>query len=656
MRAEFGHQVHEAFVEEVRKVVERRKRVLAALRTPAQARAYSASVRRKLAGAFGPMPLRTPLQTRTTGVIRKKGFSIEKIIYESRPGLPVPANLYVPDDLRGKAPAVLGLCGHAQNGKACPEYQSFCQGLALKGYIVLILDPVSQGERYQFLGVPEAEAVSGRCTAEHNMIGKALGWTGDFLGSWMVWDAIRGMDFLQGRPDVDRFRIGITGNSGGGTQTAYVQALDPRFAMAAPGCYITSWLRNLENELPADCEQIPPGLLGLGLEMGDLLLARAPRPVMILGQKNDFFDPRGTLETFEEVRRFYALLGAENRVRLSFGPGDHGYSIENREAMVGFFNEIAGVKASAREPKLELCSQEELTCSPGGQVQALPGHRFVREFTIEKAEALRRTRKRIPTAAGLRNALLKPLALVPPVSIPAHRVLRPIPARAGEAPVVFNRFAIETGPGLLALLCHRSDRAVFHIPPGKEATLYIPHLSAQDELLDGPGVSTEKNAPLFGLDVRGVGEMMPRTCGRQDDFFAPYDFDYFYASYGLLLNRPYLGGKVTDGLCAIRALRARGFRKIHLIGRGQGSLVAAFVGLFAEEVRRITLIHAPRSFEDLVRAPICRWPVSCSFPGILELLDLPDLYRALAPKKLRLVQPWDARFRPVRSSGPRSSR
>ena len=135
--------------------------------------------------------------------------------------------------------------------------------------------------------------------------------------------------------------------------TTFVNALEDRLTMAAPSCYITTWVHNVENELPADSEQMPPGTLAAGLEMGDFLIARAPRPLVVLGQSNDFFDPRGTRETYEEVRKVYRLLGAEDSIRLTIGHGDHGYSKENREAMYSLFNDTAKVAAPAAEPASE---------------------------------------------------------------------------------------------------------------------------------------------------------------------------------------------------------------------------------------------------------------------------------------------------------------
>ena len=120
--------------------------------------------------------------------------------------------------------------------------------------------------------------------------------------------------------------------------TTWLWAMEPRFTMAAPSCFVTSFLANLENEIPADCEQYPPGVLGAGLEMADFIIAHAPKPVILLGQNYCFFDRRGLREAYAEVSRFYAVLRAPSEsTRLFIGPEPHGFSVHNQEAMVEFF-------------------------------------------------------------------------------------------------------------------------------------------------------------------------------------------------------------------------------------------------------------------------------------------------------------------------------
>ena len=201
------------------------------------------------------------------------------------------ANLYVPKGRRFPLPGVVGSCGHSANGKAIDTYQSFCQGLARLGYVVLIFDPIGQGERMQYVDA-NWKPMRGTGTAEHNYAGIQQVLVDERFCTWRAWDAVRALDYLVTRKEVDTRHLGITGNSGGGTMTTWLCGLDDRWTMAAPSCFVTELRRNMENELGADIEQIPPRALALGLDHEDFLAALAPKPVIILAKEKDYFDAR----------------------------------------------------------------------------------------------------------------------------------------------------------------------------------------------------------------------------------------------------------------------------------------------------------------------------------------------------------------------------
>jgi len=146
----FGRMVHEYFVEHVRAVERQANKHRAALRTRADAETYVRDVRRKIQRSFGPWPEKTPLRPRITGIIEHDTYKIEKLIFESRPEFLVTANLYIPKGREFPLPGVVGTCGHSANGKAAEAYQGFAQGLARQGYVVLLYDPIGQGERLQY--------------------------------------------------------------------------------------------------------------------------------------------------------------------------------------------------------------------------------------------------------------------------------------------------------------------------------------------------------------------------------------------------------------------------------------------------------------------------------------------------------------------------
>ena len=377
----FPRMVQEFFVARENALHQQRLERLAALKTKADAEAYVRTVRGKIRESFGPFPEKTPLNARVTKVVERDAYKIENVLFESRPGFLVSANLYVPKGRRFPLPGVVGSCGHSANGKAIETYQSFCQGLARLGYVVLIFDPIGQGERMQYVDA-NWKPMRGTGTAEHNYAGIQQVLVDERFCTWRAWDAVRALDYLVTRDEVDTRHLGITGNSGGGTMTTWLCGLDDRWTMAAPSCFVTELRRNMENELGADMEQIPPRALALGLDHEDFLAALAPKPVIILAKEKDYFDARGNEAAYERLKRLYRLLGAEDNVAYFIGPTYHGYSQENREAMYRWFNRCTGISDAKTEPKLVMEKEETLWCTPQGQVAALrskPIHDFIRE-------------------------------------------------------------------------------------------------------------------------------------------------------------------------------------------------------------------------------------------------------------------------------------
>src|SRR5687767_9610643 len=393
----FPRMVQEFFVKRENEIHDLRLKRLSALQTKTDAEAYVQTVRDKVRGLFGPYPEKTPLHPRVTKVVERDAYTIENVLFESRPGFLVSANLYVPKGRRFPLPGVVGSCGHSVNGKAIDTYQSFCQGLARLGYVVLIFDPIGQGERMQYVDA-NWKPLRGTGTAEHNYAGIQQILVDERFCTWRAWDAVRALDYLVTRDEVDTRHLGITGNSGGGTMTTWLCGLDDRWTMAAPSCFVTELRRNMENELGADMEQIPPRALALGLDHEDFLAALAPKPVIILAKEKDYFDARGNEAAYERLKRLYRLLGAENNVGYFIGPTYHGYSQENREAMYRWFNRCTGISDATTEPALVLEKEDSLWCTPQGQVAAMRS-KPIHDFTREKSQALASSRRSLDAAA-----------------------------------------------------------------------------------------------------------------------------------------------------------------------------------------------------------------------------------------------------------------
>ncbi|OGV50263.1 MAG: hypothetical protein A2X49_15065 [Lentisphaerae bacterium GWF2_52_8] len=625
--------VHEYYEKKVRELLARRKERIEALKTRKDALAYVESLRSAVKKSFRGMPDRTPLRPRVSGRDDYGHYSLEKVIYESRPGLFVTGNLYLPRRAKGKVPCVLGVCGHANEGKACDAYQSFCQGLVLRGFAVFIIDPISQGERRQFF--EEDGGDPGLCRG-HNLMGNQMVLLDEFFGTWRVWDALRGLDYLLSRPEVDSTRVGVTGNSGGGTLSSYVAALDPRVTMAAPGCFICSYLANIENELPSDAEQNPPGIIAAGLDQVDLLLCHAPRPTLLLGQYDDFFDHRYTLERFKDMQKIHALLGARGNAGVFIGPRGHGYFQENREAMYAWFMKHAGLKGSSREEGLALLKEEKLYATSSGLLKE-KGARRVFEFSAQSALELKNKRKKL-SVEELRR-LARKLLHMPKQGkgAPHYR-----PLRGEGVNGKLHEFAIETEPGIQVIATACGPQNFNMHPPKGKILLFVGNSSSHEDACNVPEIKTLANGsvPFLTLDPRGMGQSQPKTCG-SIEFFEPYGSDFFYASTAEMLGESYLGGRVHDLLRTMDFLYAEGATEIELLGRGMGSIVVAFGALLHKSKPRARIINFLPSYQLIAESPIHKWPLSASLRGVLRHFDLPDIYRALG-KSLKMESPWNA--------------
>jgi dienelactone hydrolase len=636
----FPRMVQEFFVARENDVHRQRLQRLAGLATKADAEAYVQTVRQKIRESFGPFPQKTPLNPRVTKVVERDAYRIENVIFESRPGFLVSANLYIPRGRRRPRPGVVASCGHSANGKAIETYQAFCQGLARLGYVVLIFDPIGQGERMQYLDA-SGKPMRGAGTGEHNYAGVQQLLVDERFCTWRAWDGIRALDYLVSREEVDPRHLGITGNSGGGTMTTWLCGLDQRWSMAAPSCFVTEFRRNMENELGADMEQCPPKALALGLDHEDFLAALAPKPVIILAKEKDYFDVRGNEAAYQRLKRLYRRLGAEDQIAYFAGPTYHGYSQENREAMYGWFNRWTGISNDSREPALVMEKDETLWCAPHGRVAELQS-KPIYGFTRDTSRSLAAARPRLDGAA-LQRAVAEALHVPQRTAAPEFRILRPLPDRQYPLRHALP-YMVETDAGVHAIVYRLTSEPLLSRPPrnSSRAILYISHESADEELRREPLVrellAADPDAAFYACDVRGVGDSEPQTTSVGDR--GEYSTDYFYASHAVMLDYPYVGQRTFDVLRVLDWLSASGCEQVHLAARGYGALPGTFAALLSAHVTQVTLKHALTSYSEVAEARDYTWPLSALPAGVLRRFDLPDCYRELGTKNLRLLEPW----------------
>jgi dienelactone hydrolase len=276
--------------------------------------------RRQLREMLGldPLPERTPLEPVITGKTEHAEFLVERLHFQSRPGLYVTANLYQPRQLDKPAPAILYLCGHARVNEGGVSfgnkagYQHHGAWFARNGYVCLTIDTLQLGE------------IEGLHHGTYNLNQwwwNACGYTPAGVEAF---NAMRALDYLETRSEVDRDRIGVTGRSGGGAYTWWIAALDDRVKVAVPVAGIT----DLENHVVdgvveghCDCMFMVNTYRWDYAQVAALV---APRPLLISNtDKDPIFPLEGVVRVHEKVRRIYRLHGAEKNLGLQITEGPH---------------------------------------------------------------------------------------------------------------------------------------------------------------------------------------------------------------------------------------------------------------------------------------------------------------------------------------------
>lgn len=622
--------LHELLLAECRAKFAARAAEAEALKTPADITARQDRLRKQFVAALGGFPEKTPLNARTVGTLKRDGYRVEKVIYESQPEHHVTANLYVPDG-PGPFPAVLMPIGHSQTGKAADYVQRGCILLAKNGFVALAYDPIGQGERVQLLDKLGQPAIKGS-TSEHTMTMVGALPTGHCTASYRVWDGIRSIDYLCSRPEVDAKRIGCTGCSGGGTLTSYLMALDDRVAAAAPSCYLTSLDRLFSTIGPQDGEQNIPGQVAFGLDHADYVTMRAPRPTLVIAASKDFFDIKGTWDTFREASRVYSKLGLPERVGLVETDTSHGYPKSHREAAVRFFNRwLRGTDAPVTEGDFPIEKDADLRCTRTGQVLEDLKGKSVFDLNAAAADATRKQRKALEPAA-LRAAVTKHLGLPESPRTTVEKVAQE--DRDGYA-VLKLVFRQEGGLPLpaVALVPAREKR------DGPRAVLV--HDGGRAAAFGEAEALAKAGRYVLAVDLSGWGETAPAVpAAGRPNYFGVESRETFLS---LHLSRPLLGRRVQDLMGVVRHLRNPADKEIELVGFGAAAPVALHAAaLLPNDVAAVRLDGGVVSWDEVARTAVSENQFAGVVPGALAVYDLPDLAASLSPRPLTVRRPTGA--------------
>jgi dienelactone hydrolase len=615
----------------------------AALTTIAQFEAHRNRVREAFLTAIGGLPERTgPLNAQCTGIIEQQGYRIEKLIYESLPSFYVTALLYGPAQAITPAPAVIFVHGHHDVGKAAPEYQAVCIDLARNGFFVLAVDPPGQGERKQYYDPVSRTLRIPHCTDEHTYSGLQFVVGGASLARHFIWDVMRGIDYLETRVDIDPTRIGITGNSGGGTQTSFLMMAEPRLAAAVPCTFIMTLASYLKTGQPQDSEQIVRGCFVDGPDHDDYLTLMAPKPVLVGAAAYDFFPLEGTFEAVQRAKAIYRLYNAEAKLDLTIAPTGHTYGPQLREAAVNWFRvHLQGAAPTFRTGPVETRPEADLWCTPNGQVldhfpqsqtvfdlnrtsvASRMGQRPPLQNQAEFAAHVQRMRQAIPAVLGIemsrRDAPIFP------------RILWQGDVEGYACEQIF--FFSEPEIVVTGVLIHPQGEAIqTEIVLLEGGTSAIPHEKARLQ------ARLAAHRRLFVFDPRGIGAVQSRAV---NDHPAPHNSEYKLSCDALMLNRSILGMRVFDVLRAYDYLRSRpDVDSIGLYGVDSGAFFAYFAAALEEGFSEVTVENLLYSYQNWVETKdydAGRYNLTIAAWGILLHFDLVDLLPCLAGRSCTFV-------------------
>jgi cephalosporin-C deacetylase-like acetyl esterase len=615
-------------------------------------------LRERLLEMIGGLPERTPLNARVVGKIDKGEVVIEKVIYESLPRFYVTGLLYLPKDRPGRIPAIFSPCGHSENGKAYDVYQRFHISLARRGFAVLTIDPVGQGERSQCYDPQSKKFPFGRACPEHGYVGNPLYLVGDNLARYCIWDGVRGIDYLQTRSEVDPNKIGVTGQSGGGTLTAYISALDERVKVSMPVCYITSLYWRMGNRTTADPDWDPEQdlfeALMNGVDHAELLTLFAPRPLRIGAAQQDFFPIEGTRATYDEVRRIYELTESESKFDKVEVNEKHSLSEGLRQAAYEWFERwLFNRRSSSTEPSVMPEDERNLHCTDSGQVLESLGGETIQTLNLQRFARLRYALPVISSTDALtgfqdrlrrdvHDVLNDPMELRSQVTVQAYGSL-------DREAYAIEKLVYETEPGIrIPTLIFKPKMLLGRAP----AILYLHEFGKSTEAREGGLLErlTKAGFLVCAIDPRGLGETQYRIQSKVDYFqsISGVETNMVYNSF--LVGRPMLAMRIKDALRAVDLLNQRSdadLSKIYVLGEGAGGVIAQFVAALDRRVSGVAVVNALLNYRQIVETGNYAIHLSLFLPQILRHFDLPELAVGITPRPFLLLDSQDALKRPL---------
>lgn len=624
-----------------RAAYEKRNRELSRLTNPSAISVRQRWVRQTFWEIVGGRPERTPLNARVTGKFERAGFSVEKVVYESQPGIIVSANLYVPSSGKPPHPGVLFQMGHSPEGKAAVSYQKCCQSLARLGYVVLAFDPMGQGERIAYPNESGSNTRLASVDEEHSVPGKQLLLLGDTASRYQVWDAVRSLDYLASHSLVDPQRLASTGQSGGATLTMLLACVDERLSAVAVSSGNTENVACADFNPPGSTDDAEQDLIGsgpLGFDRWDLLYPLAPKPLLVLVSAHDFFgtySPRylsSGREEYEKLANVYGILGHRDHLDWRDTPLPHGLTYSLRLEIYNWLERWLKNSDRRIEAEPSVATEAARTLWTGATGSVVRDFGSLRPFNLIKKRA---------TTQGTTS------------SISVSELLRiKFPSRDLKlqtlAPTQTEGARIE------AIEVHSAPQV--WVP----AWLFIPddtHAKGSALLVlddNGRNAGAREDGMYHQLarggrvvcaaDIRGIGDMRPEV-GRGDPAYTvPHDSEEDFAWASLILGNSLLAQRVQDILAVLQAMRNEPRttgRRIVIAARERLTVPALFAFAMSPLANSLYLAGGLVSYQNLLETENYREPLASFAWDLFRRTDLPLLTAQAAPRRVHLAGPVD---------------
>jgi cephalosporin-C deacetylase-like acetyl esterase len=634
-----------------------------AIKTPEALRKRNRFVQQKFVEMIGNLPERTPLNPTTVRVLKREGYNIELLMYQSRPNFWVTASLYIPTTGSGPFPGIISPCGHYGLARMIPTYQTAYLSLVKSGFAVLAYDPIGQGERRQYWNPETGRSDPGLsdATYEHSMPGQLLLLMGESLTQYRIWDGMRAIDYLQTRREVDPDRIGCAGHSGGGTLTKFISAVDERVKCAVihEGGTANRWPLDLPPFSPlgpSDAEQNVFPAAMYGIDHVDQQIAIAPRPLLVSIEHRS----KGFSDAATSIEAAYRLLGVPEKFSTVSADSPHAWTYKLRLATADWFSRwFYGRPGPDREPVLVPEKPEDLYCTPDGSIRYSQQGETIWSLILKKQATLppdrpapKNNHEVTSHCDQMRTQIQKVLYYRKSSGPLSPRKVVTVPEKGYK----IEKLEFLSEPGIYL-------PAWVYLPEARRlASPVVLYFNEEGMAADGMEFAGEECSGMesgvlaqmarsgylvIAVDVRGIGETRPphEDEGGQSEFRQLFNAETAMAYIAWYMDRSLFGSRVQDVQRSVDfalSRREADASGVWVIGKGMGALWTLYAAALDLRIKSVVCHEGLISYRSLTATDRYLHGADVFIIDVLHHFDLPQVAAAVAGRRLALFSPVGA--------------